>query len=204
MAQAAQAWETAAPERWLARYGADIDNLRAALACAFGPGGDAQIGLALVGHSHVVWSELGLMLEHRHWVERALAAAGTGTPQVVLARLLSWQAGDVKEVDDATDIEDALRAADLHGALGDKFQQGKMLLRAGTGQLTQDGPEGERLLREALALLRPFGFTKTLARALSALASARLFAADTPGAQSLHQQALAVTHSLGVTAAAQG
>ena len=35
-----------------------------------------------------------------------------------------------------------------------------------------------------------------LARGLSALASARLFAADTAGAQSLHQQALAVTRDL--------
>ena len=27
-----------------------------------GPDGDAQIGIALVGHSHAIWSELGLML----------------------------------------------------------------------------------------------------------------------------------------------
>jgi hypothetical protein len=54
-----------------------------------------------------------------------------------------------------------------------------------------------RLLREALALLQPFGNTKTLA-----LASARLFAADTAGAQSLHREALAVARSLAVTPAA--
>jgi len=52
--------------------------------------------------------------------------------------------------------------------------------------------------------LQPFGNTKTLARALSALASARLFAADTAGAQSLHREALAVARSLAVTPAAQG
>jgi predicted ATPase/DNA-binding winged helix-turn-helix (wHTH) protein len=198
-AQASETWETAPPERWLARYGADIDNLRAALAWAFGPGGDAEIGLALVGSSHVVWSELGLLLEHRHWVERALSAVGTDTAQAVLARLLSWQAGDVKDPDDPADFADALRAAALYAALGDRFGHGKMLLRAGTSRLMHDATDGERLLREALALLRPFGHTKSLARSLSALASGRLFAGDMPGAQALHQEALAVTRRLAAT-----
>jgi predicted ATPase/DNA-binding winged helix-turn-helix (wHTH) protein len=195
-AQASETWETEPPERWLARYGVDIDNLRAALAWAFGPGGDEEIGLALVGSGHVIWSELGLLLEHRHWVARALSAVNADTAQAVLARLLSWQAGDVKDADDPADFDDALRAAALYAALGDRFQQGRMLLRAGTSRLLHDATDGERLLREALALLRPFGNTKTLARGLSALASGRLFAGDMPGAQALHQEALAVTRSL--------
>ena len=72
------------------------------------------------------------------------------------------------------------------------------------GSSRRDGPDGERLLREALALLQPFGNTKTQARSVSALASARLFAADTAGAQSLHQQALAVTRGLAVMPAPRG
>jgi hypothetical protein len=137
------------------------------------------------------------MLEHKYWVERGLAVVGDETPQILLARLLSWQAGDVKDVEDSTDVDDALRAAALYHELGDKFHQGQMLLRAGTGRLTQDsGADGERLLREARDLLQPFGRTKTLARCLSALASARLFAADTAGAQLLHQEALAITRGL--------
>jgi len=43
-------------------YGADIDNLRGALEWAFGPDGDITVGLDLVAHSHVLWAELGLML----------------------------------------------------------------------------------------------------------------------------------------------
>ena len=75
LAAATTAWETTATDRWLARYGADIDNLRAALDWAFGPEGDAAIGLELVGSSHIIWAELGLMLEHRRWVEQDFAAA---------------------------------------------------------------------------------------------------------------------------------
>ena len=199
--QATEGWERTAPEPWLAHYGADIDNLRAALAWSFGPDGGQAIGLELVGHSHVLWSELGLMLEHRYWVEHGLSAVSADTSKASLARLLSWQAGDLKDVDDPTDIDDALRAAALHQELGDRFGQGKMLLRAGAGQLIQDsGQGGELLLRQALDLLKPFGSTKTLARCLSALASARLFAEDVAGAQSLHQEALAVTRSLATTA----
>jgi predicted ATPase/DNA-binding winged helix-turn-helix (wHTH) protein len=197
-AQATLAWETSASEPWLARFGADVDNLRAALGWAFGADGSREIGLEMIGNSHVIWSELGLMLEHKYWVERGLSGAGAETPQAVLARLLSWQSGDVRDADDPADSDDALRAAALYRELGDPFHRAKMLLRAGAGRLTRDaGQTGEPLLREALDLLKPFGDTKTLAHCLSALASARLFAQDMGEAQALHGEALAITRKLG-------
>jgi hypothetical protein len=52
-------------------------------------------------------------------------------------------------------------------------------------------------LDEAHALLRPFGPTKTLARCLSALASARLFAGDISAAQGFHEQAVSIYRNLG-------
>ena len=57
-------------QQWIAHYQADVDNLRGALEWAFGPDGDVAVGLELVGSSHVLWAELGLMLEHRRWVLR--------------------------------------------------------------------------------------------------------------------------------------
>ena len=74
-----------------------------------------------------------------------------------------------------------------------------MLLRAGTSRLSDKPGEAEGLLRKAQALLRPFGPTKTLAKCLSALASARLFAADIAKAQKLHNEAIQVLHELGET-----
>jgi len=206
-ADAAQAWETSASEPWVARFGPDVDNLRAALGWAFGPDGSRELGLALAGSAHVIWSELGLMLEHKYWVERARAVVTAETPQAVQAQLLSWQSGDVNDADDPADIEDALRAAALYRELGDAFHQGKMLLRAGAGRLAQESGQaepssreaaqsGEALLRDARDLLAPAGNTKSLAHCLSALASARLFAGDMSAAQALHGEALAVMRNI--------
>ncbi|MES5484548.1 winged helix-turn-helix domain-containing protein [Bradyrhizobium sp. INPA03-11B] len=209
-AQATQAFETSASESWLSRYGADVDNLRTALTFAFGPDGSRDIALDLVGCSHVIWSELGLMLEHRHWVERARACVTADTPPLTQARLLSWQSGDVKDADDPSDIDDALSAASLYRGLGDAFHEGKMLMRAGAGRLMQDSAQtstpadhdsGESLLRTARALLAPSGDTKALAQCVSALASARLFADDMGQAQALHREALAITQRLAETEA---
>jgi predicted ATPase/DNA-binding winged helix-turn-helix (wHTH) protein len=197
-AEATEAWEKTATEPWLARYAGDVDNLRAALSWAFGPDGDVGLGIELVGFTHAVAAELGLTLEHRRWVEEALARVDVSTPPATLARALSWHAGDVKDPDDPTDYQEAMRAVALYRDLGNRFQQGQLLLRAGTAQLSwQDNPDGERLLNEAYDLLKPFGPTKTFARCLSALASARLFASDVAAAQAFHEQAVKIQRDLG-------
>jgi predicted ATPase/DNA-binding winged helix-turn-helix (wHTH) protein len=198
LAEATAAWETTPTRQWIARYGADIDNLRAALEWAFGPDGDVLVGLDLVGHSHVLWAELGLMLEHRRWVIEGLGKVNKSTPAATVACLLSWQAGDVRELDDPADLEEAMRAATIYRKLGDNFQEGRALLRAGAARLAPDDTrEGEKLLRQALKLVRPSGSTKTLARCLSTLATARLFAGALDEAHPLHQEAVTVYRDLG-------
>jgi hypothetical protein len=91
-----------------------------------------------------------------------------------------------------------MRAAALYREVGDGFQEGRALLRAGTARLSPDSVvEGENLLRKAQALVRPFGPTKTLARCLSAQASARLFAGDIGKARTLHDEAIRICRDLG-------
>jgi predicted ATPase/DNA-binding winged helix-turn-helix (wHTH) protein len=198
LAQATAEWEITPTQKWMASYAADVDNLRGALDWAFGPNGDIAMALDLVGQSHVVWSELGLMLEHRRWVDQALGKVSKKTPAAVTARLLSWQAGEVRELEDPIDYEEAMQAAALYRKLGDGFHEGRSVLRAGTARLSPDDTdEGERLLGRAHALVRPSGATKTLARCLSALASARLFTGDPKKAQILHQEAVSVYRQLG-------
>jgi predicted ATPase len=63
---------------WLAHYGRQIDNLRAALDWAFSPGGDASIGVALTAAAVPLWMHLSLMEECRGRVEWAMTAVGTG------------------------------------------------------------------------------------------------------------------------------
>jgi hypothetical protein len=195
LAQATAEWETMPGASWRDRYGADVDEVRGALEWAFGPGGDLALGIELVANSHDLWSELGPMLEHRRWVDHALRHTDDGCPPRLLARLLSWHPGDVRELEDPRDVKEALRAAALHADAGDTFAQGRALLRAGRGRLLEDG--GETLLRQAHALVHPGGATKTLAQCLSALASARLLAGDTADAQALHAQAVAVSRRIG-------
>src|SRR6516162_3337957 len=198
LAQATAEWETTPTRQWMECYASDVDNLRGALEWAFGADGDVTVGVGLVARSHVLWAELGLILEHRRWVVEALDKVTKGTPSEVTARLLSWQAGDVRELDDPADYDEAVRAASLYRKAGDGFQEGRVLLRAGTARLLPDSvDEGERVLGKAHALVRPFGPTKTLARCLSALASARLFAGDLSDARSLHRQAVDVYRDLG-------
>jgi hypothetical protein len=197
-AQATGEWETKATPQWIARYEADVDNLRCALEWAFGVDGDVAVGFDLVGYSHVLWAELGLMPEHRRWVDEALSKVGKATPARVIARLLSWQAGEVRELDDLADYDEAMRAAALYRKLGDGFHEGRALLRAGTARLAPDDvEEGERLLRKSHVLLRPIGATKTLARCLSALASAQLFRGDMKKARTLHDEAVGVYRQIG-------
>jgi predicted ATPase/DNA-binding winged helix-turn-helix (wHTH) protein len=203
LAPATAAWETMATDQWIALYAGDVDDLRVALEWAFGPDGEAITGLKLVGFSHVVWAELGLMPEHRRWVDEALRKAKEKTlskrvPADVIARLLNWQAGDVRDLDDPADYDEAMQAAGLFHKLGDAFHEGRVLLRAGTVRLRPDDVrESERLLRKARALIERSGPTKTLARCLGALASARLFAGDAGEAKSLHAQALCVYRKIG-------
>jgi predicted ATPase len=71
-------WERRPTAEWLADYGREIDNLRAALDWAFSPGGDAPVGVALTAAAVSLWMHLSLMEECRRRVERALAALGAG------------------------------------------------------------------------------------------------------------------------------
>src|SRR5262249_54855624 len=58
---------------WCAAYVPERDNLRAALAWALGPGGDAETGIALAGSSGKMWVMLALVTEGRQRLEAAVA-----------------------------------------------------------------------------------------------------------------------------------
>jgi hypothetical protein len=71
-------WETRPAAEWLAEYGWEIDNLRAALDWAFSPAGEVSIGVALATAAVPLWTHLSLMDECRSRVEQALAALTAG------------------------------------------------------------------------------------------------------------------------------
>ncbi len=74
-ALAGSEWETRPTAEWLAAYGRELDNVRAALDWAFSPGGDTAVGVALTASAVPLWFQLSLVDECRGRVERALAAS---------------------------------------------------------------------------------------------------------------------------------
>src|SRR5262249_3785508 len=71
-------WETQPAGEWLAVYGRELDNLRAALDWAFAPAGDTAIGVALTSVAVPLWFQLSLLDECRARVQRALSMLVTG------------------------------------------------------------------------------------------------------------------------------
>jgi predicted ATPase len=72
--QAEREWETRPTAEWLADYGRQIDDLRAALDWSFSPDGDGSVGVALAAAAVPLWVQLSLMAECRTRVEQALSA----------------------------------------------------------------------------------------------------------------------------------
>jgi predicted ATPase/DNA-binding winged helix-turn-helix (wHTH) protein len=67
-------WDTRPTAEWLADYGRQIDDLRAAVDWAFSPRGNASVGVALTVAAVPLWFQLSLVDECLGCVERALAA----------------------------------------------------------------------------------------------------------------------------------
>jgi len=100
--------DTRPTQEWLADYGLQIDNLRAALDWAFSPLGDTSIGVRLTAAAVPLWVHLSPAEECRARVERALAAmaaaAGRDTRRemqlnAALAASLKYSRGAVAEIE---------------------------------------------------------------------------------------------------------
>jgi len=77
--QAEAEWMTRPAAEWLADYGRQIGNVRAALDWALSPCGDASIGVALTAAAVPLWCQLSLLDECRRRVEQALCHIAPGS-----------------------------------------------------------------------------------------------------------------------------
>jgi predicted ATPase/DNA-binding winged helix-turn-helix (wHTH) protein len=123
---AAVVQDQTATDDWRVAYAPEIDNLRAALAWAFAPGGDAAIGVALAVASAPVWFGMSLLTECHNWTGKALAPldpSGRGTRhemqlQVALGFSLMFTKGMTSEAHVAL-----IRAVELAAGLNDSDYQ---------------------------------------------------------------------------------
>lgn len=76
MQQAEREWSFLTSCEWLGRYGEQLDDLRAAILWAFGPYGDARVGVDLVVAALPLWQELSAFQEMLAAIEQALALGG--------------------------------------------------------------------------------------------------------------------------------
>ena len=125
--------------QWLADYGEEIDNLRAALDWAFSPvDGDISIGIALTAAAAPLWMYLSLIDEWRFRVTQAVTALGTvasadarlemklqAALQAAFGASLAWVGCDVIEIESAW-----TKAFNLSRRLGDVDHQLRALLGA--------------------------------------------------------------------------
>ena len=117
--------ETAYLECWhlpeaefVARYGAELDNLRYALRWSLQH--DAQLAIALAGASGRLWRCLSVHQEGLRWLERAAQMIDPHTPHAAAARLweaIALQYGESASVEGR---EAARRAAALYEQAGDR------------------------------------------------------------------------------------
>jgi len=196
--RADRTWPTTPKEDWLAAYGQELDNLRAALAWSLRKDGDPALGVNLISHSDWLWRELALLREQQRQFELALVFVDAATPPTVEARIrlaLGWSpcAGNRER------LAPNLRAIELmRQAGGEPILLGQALTQAGISTTRyRDVEEAERYVDEALSVLHRCGRTKQLAIALLADGAIRMDAGDLQAARTGVEGALVLFKALG-------
>jgi hypothetical protein len=169
------------------------------LAWAFGPEGNALLGIALVAYSrHLVqwWRRA----QRQRWFEMAGARLDNTTPQPLVGRVKLGIASSIgAHIGQREGLAQALQAADIFRRLGDPKNHA-WALTIGADSIIRPGDmaEAESYYEEAEALLRPLGPTKQLASVLAARAVARgLWAGDTASARPLFAESLSLARAVG-------
>lgn len=168
-AEAARTWPTTPGREWLATYAPDGENLRSALASAFGPDGNPDVGLRIVASTVPLWWELPEtpVAEGQRWLAAAASRLKPDTPAAVQGWVrfgLSWR--DFR-FSDRENLPAALDAAALFREADDAAGLGAALWRAGSALLTRETmDQAEACLVEAEAVLRGIAPGKWLALTL--------------------------------------
>jgi predicted ATPase/DNA-binding winged helix-turn-helix (wHTH) protein len=175
-AEAGRTWSTTRGRDWLATYAPDVENLRSALAWAFGPEGDTEIGMRLVASTVPLWWELPEtpVAEGQRWLEQAATHLVANTPAAVRGWLRFGQSWRDFRFGDRENVQAALDSAALFRAAGDVAGLGASLWRAGSASLTREtADQAETFLVEGEQVLRGIAPGKWLALTLIRLGDLR-------------------------------
>ncbi len=197
-AEAAAAWPTMPGRDWLAAYAPDSENLRAALAWAFGPGGNPEVGVRLVASAMPLWWELPEtpVAEGQRWMATASAHIDAKTPAVVRGRMCLGRSWRDFRFSDVENLPAALEAVAHFRDAGDAAGLGAALWRAGSASLTSETiGQSEAYLVEAEAVLRELAPGKWLALVLIRLGDVRFRQGRLAPASASYREGFALSRS---------
>jgi tetratricopeptide (TPR) repeat protein len=174
------------------------DNLRAALEWLAGHDGSRLAGMAMA--LWPFWQAHGDNSEGRDWLSRALEIAGSGAPPAVRAGLLygmgflSWSQGD-----DAASRHELGAAVRLFEEAGDSHGRSRAQVHLGIALWMAGVPPAECLadLEQAIAVLREFDDTESLADGLHYLGHVVFEQGDLEKARSLWDESSALSRRQG-------
>ena len=195
--EAGENWPRTPTLTWLGRYEPELDNVRASLEWAFGPEGEAGLGVQLATLSIRLWDELSLFPERARWLELAMQRIDDTAPAAIAARLhLSRTSNSAHG--DSSGFSYAEQAVRLFRAADRPLDLGEALGRAGAALLTM-ATIGQSLpyLEDALKVLEPLGPTKPLASCLRSKGVAAYLGGDVMAARTLIGRSMAVCRSVG-------
>ena len=162
-------------DEFAARYFSDNDNLERALDWCFGPSGDPQLGIDIVGVGESLWACQSLYNAYLGWLERAAAHVGPTTAPAARARLLCATASAHMMTVPANGLAVADEAIEAMRALGDPIELARALNTKGWSLYALSrGGEAVALAEESMQIIAalPTGRTpsqsKTLAGVLRA------------------------------------
>jgi predicted ATPase/DNA-binding CsgD family transcriptional regulator len=179
----------------LDRLEAELDNLRALVACSLDRG-DVEPVLRLASAIHLFWHSRATPGEGRGWLDAALSAASSPETRAEALFAAAKMAALTGNLERATTLgEEALALAQAHA-----FEPGAARALVVLGVAAEWGEDLERAavrFEEALPLMRELGDGFWIGLVLENLASLSLWRGDVDGAETIVADALAVWRDVG-------
>jgi predicted ATPase len=165
---AEQTWPTQGTDAWLAAYGPETENLRAAIEWAF-RAGEPALGVSLVAHAGAIAEEMTLQADLRRWTEAALPHLTQTTPKTEAATVLYLHSAQQKRLGVYEVPAERHQAIALFRESRDDVGLSRALRQTAVARAMPGEPVPEVLamLDEAVALLRTRAPHKDLATALA-------------------------------------
>ena len=194
---AERTWPTQGTDTWLAAYGPETENLRAAIDWAF-TAGDPTIGISLVAHAGAIADEMTLPADLRRWTAAALPHLTPATPKIEAAAVLYLHSSQQKRLGVYEVPAERHQAIALFREVGDDLGLSRALRQTAVARAMpgEPAPDVLSMLDEAVALLRTRAPHKDLATALAHTGGVHFLYGDHAASRRFNEAALAMRETL--------